>query len=66
MSTAVAITGIITGRAVELAAILTGGWLLHAMVPQLRMQAPAKDAKADTAVAVPPAGAGDTTLKEAA
>ena len=40
MSTGVAITAIISGRAVELAGILTAGWLIHAAIPQLRMSAP--------------------------
>jgi hypothetical protein len=40
MSAAVAITAIVSGRAVELAGILTGGWLIRAAIPQLRMSAP--------------------------
>ncbi len=40
MNPAVAITAIISERAVELAAIVTGGWLIHSAIPQLRMSAP--------------------------
>ena len=40
MSTGVAITAIVSGRAVELAGILTAGWLIHAAIPQLRMSSP--------------------------
>jgi hypothetical protein len=39
---AVAMTAIISGRVVELAAIVTGGVLVKAAIPQFRMQAPAK------------------------
>lgn len=43
MNTAgIAITAIISGRVVELAAIVTGGVLVKAAIPQFRMQAPAK------------------------
>ena len=40
MSTEVAITAIIAGKAVELAAIVTAGWLIRAAIPQLRMSKP--------------------------
>ena len=40
MTAGVAITAIVSGRAVELAGILTVGWLIHAAIPQFRMQAP--------------------------
>ena len=41
MSPAVAITAIIAGKAVDLAAIVTAGWLIHTAIPQLRMSKPA-------------------------
>jgi len=40
VSTGVAITAIVSGRAVELAGILTAGWLIRAAIPQMRMSAP--------------------------
>lgn len=43
MSPAVAIVEIVSGRAVELAAIIVGGLLIHTAIPQLRMSAPKKD-----------------------
>ena len=43
MSTEVAMTAIISGKAVELAGIITLGWLIHAAIPQLRMSPPRTD-----------------------
>ena len=40
MNAGVAITAIVSGRAVELAGILTAGWLIRAAIPQFRMSAP--------------------------
>jgi hypothetical protein len=40
VNASVAITAIISERAVELVAIVTGGWLIHSAIPQLRMSAP--------------------------
>ena len=45
MNTAVAIVEIVSGRAVELAAVVVLGWVIHSAIPQFRMSAP-KD-KAD-------------------
>jgi hypothetical protein len=47
VSAGVAITAIISERAVELVAIVTGGWLIHAAIPQLRMSAPKGAPKQD-------------------
>ena len=40
VSTEVAITAIIEGKAVKLAAIVTAGWLIRAAIPQFRMSKP--------------------------
>ena len=40
MNASVAITAIISERAVELAGIVVIGWLIHSAIPQLRMSAP--------------------------
>jgi hypothetical protein len=36
----VAIVAIISGRAVELAAVVVLGWVIHSAIPQFRMSAP--------------------------
>lgn len=41
MSPAVAMVAIISERAVEMTAIVVGGWLVHTAIPQLRMSKPA-------------------------